>query len=173
MSVRKTVTQQLNLIQRFQIETTVGGQIFSGANSPRNRLQLLGSESRTDPVFRKTLLGQIGATDQSRRVAHKALKEIRSGLALLRRCLDHSKSPEMIPHRLVLERREPIVSTATVYRWIKAEWAADATLYLELKRGHLPYRRGYGFGAWRFRYKIRLRIEERSLAAGERSSISD
>lgn len=171
----KTTYRQLTLIQRYQIEALLRME-YSQAEIARQlgcHRSTVSRELARCPATR--YWGRLAqrASDQRRRTARKATKQTSSGLALLRRCLDHSLSPEMIAHRFRLERGEPMVSTATLYRWITADWAAGGRLYLALQRAHRPYRRRYGLRAWRCRYEGRRPIEERPLAAERRSRIGD
>lgn len=170
-----TTYRQLTLVQRYQIEA-----LLDASFSQRFIADLVGChrstvsrEIRRCPRSPYRAVAAHRASQTRRRTARKATKQTTQNMTLLRRFLEKGLSPEMIANRYRLERKHAVASTATFYRWIKADHAADGDLYKHLLRAHRPYRRRYGRCNWRSRYENRRSIEERPAAAENRTRRGD
>jgi transposase, IS30 family len=118
--------------------------------------------------------------------AHRLAREIRQRrrgfrwmkhrplLAYVKAGLRRQWSPEQIAGRLLLDHPLDLqmrVSHNSIYRWIRQDRKAGGTLWKHLRQSQKKRRRPYGSGPRRSRIPDRISIDQRPVAANQRTEI--
>lgn len=174
-SVMTITYRQLTLAQRYQIETLLAAGLHQAAIARQLRCHrsTINRELARCPsrVYRARQAQK--ASDRRRRLAAKSTRYNALLWNRIGRCLKRSLSPEMIAHRMRLEKVPDAVSTSTIYRWLRWDWRQGGDWYQYLQRAYQPYRRRYGSRSWYRRYDHHRTIHERPLVAAKRSRCGD
>ena len=167
--------RQLTLEQRYQIQAlfTAGISQASIARQIGCHRSTICRELARCPTQRYRARAAQNASDQRRRLAYKYTDYTPALWRLICRGLTHYLSPEMLAHRMQLEQVESAVSTSTIYRWLRWDWANGGQWYQYLQRAYRPYRRRYGNRSWRSRFDDHRSIHDRPDSADQRIRCGD